>query len=79
MSVKCPVNCGKKFTTEAFAEAHADEAHDDWRTPRRKGWVTPFGFADFTKPVTYDEAYSEMKRIAEQVIPKLKANNDKSQ
>jgi len=29
--------------------------------PRKKGWATPYGFADFRDPVTYEEACAEMK------------------
>lgn len=31
---------------------------------KRKGWATPYGFGDFTDPVTYEEACEQMKKIA---------------
>lgn len=30
---------------------------------KRKGWRTPYGFGDFTVPVTYEEACAEMEGI----------------
>lgn len=36
----------------------------------RKGWVTPYGFADFNEPVSYDHACEEMKKAAELFWPK---------
>lgn len=30
-------------------------------TVKRKGWRTPYGFIDFTKPVTYEEACAAME------------------
>ncbi len=60
----CPANCGKKFVTEEAAHKHADEHHADWRTPKRKGWATPYGFGDWSYPITYDDACERMKAIA---------------
>ncbi len=31
---------------------------------KRKGWATPYGFADFAHPVTYAEACAHMKEAA---------------
>lgn len=31
---------------------------------KRKGWATPYGFGDFTNPVTYAEACEQMKKVA---------------
>lgn len=36
--------------------------------PRSKGWRTPYGFGDFTTPVTYDEACEIMKPIYENFL-----------
>lgn len=56
MKALCPAGCGKKFITKEHAERHADTEHTDWKIPKRKGWVTPHGFADFSEPVTYETA-----------------------
>ncbi len=63
MKAECPAKCGKRFVSQAHAEAHADREHYDWRTPRLRGWGTPFGFIDFKHPVTYQEAYDAMQSI----------------
>lgn len=60
----CPANCGKKFVTEDAAHMHADEQHPDWRTPKRKGWATPYGFGDWSYPITYEDACERMKALA---------------
>lgn len=65
--VQCPAGCGKKFISQAHAETHADNAHDNWRDPqpvKRKGWATPHGFIDFSHPVTYQEACDQMQTYA---------------
>lgn len=69
----CPMKCGKKFITKAHAMSHADIAHPDWMTPKRKGWATPYGFGDFTHPVTYQEACEQIKVINERVNKKWNA------
>lgn len=33
---------------------------------KRKGWPTPYGFIDFTIPVTYEHACEVMKEQSEQ-------------
>lgn len=58
----CPAGCGKKFISAEHAKSHADLEHDDWMTPRRRGWATPYGFVDFTEPQTYEYAHSFMQR-----------------
>lgn len=68
----CPAGCGKRFIDAQSADNHMKDMHADWKGPARKGWVTPYGFADFDKPVTYDVACEEMKRIYENVLPQLK-------
>lgn len=62
MYTLCPAGCGKKFITKEHAVSHADLVHPDWMTPKQKGWRTPYGFCDFTKPVTYEEACAFMKQ-----------------
>lgn len=57
----CPAGCGKKFTTQEFADKHADSLHDGWRVPKSRGWRTPWGFIDFAYPVTYEYACKEHK------------------
>jgi hypothetical protein len=66
--ILCPGGCGKKFISQAHAEAHADLEHKDWKlpkVPKRKGWVTPFGFVDFKEPVTYEEAVETSRLMHE--------------
>ena len=72
----CPGGCGKRFVSEEHAKSHADIAHPDWMTPRRKGWATPYGFGDWTHPITYEEACEQMKAMAETIKwPESKRNN----
>lgn len=59
----CPVNCGKKFISKEHAEKHADKDHPDWKTPKAKGWMTPYGFCDYAYPVTYEEACKTMEEV----------------
>lgn len=64
----CPAGCGKKFISALTAHAHADQLHPGWDDPKnvkRKGWATPYGFGDWTHPITYDEACEQMKAIAD--------------
>ena len=69
MSAKtnCPAGCGKRFITKEHAMSHADLEHPDWieESKKRKGWVTPYGFADYSRPVTYEQACADMKAAAE--------------
>lgn len=64
---KCPSGCGKIFISEACANLHANTVHIGGQRRdnhnKRKGWATPFGFGDFTDPVTYDEACELMKKM----------------
>ena len=62
----CPAKCGKKFITKEHAERHADKEHHDWKTPKQKGWLTPYGFSDFSYPVTYEQACEAMKVLSDQ-------------
>ncbi len=66
------MKCGKKFISAAHARSHADLAHPGWMTPRQKGWRTPYGFADFDHPVTYEEACESMKPMYDEFVNKLK-------
>jgi len=62
----CPAKCGNLYLTKEQAYAHANEEHPNWDKPqeiKRKSWVTPYGFADFTKPVTYKQACEDMEKI----------------
>lgn len=45
-----------------YKEAMAEKTKG---APVSKGWRTPYGFADFTEPVTYEEACAAMKGMAE--------------
>lgn len=67
----CPAGCGKKFISADHAKSHADLAHPDWMTPRRKGWATPYGFGDWTYPITYEEACEQMKKFSEEMQHKF--------
>jgi hypothetical protein len=64
----CPVKCGKKFITKEHAERHADKEHPGWRNPKKKGWVTPYGFVDFRYPVTYEEACEEARKYTKEIF-----------
>lgn len=66
----CPAKCGKKFISKEHAEKHADLAHPDWKTPKRRGWITPHGFCDFSYPVTYEEACKRMKEMTDKIEQK---------
>lgn len=33
---------------------------------KAKGWSTPYGFADYQEPVTYEQACADMKALQEQ-------------
>jgi len=67
----CPAGCGKKYISAEHAERHADAEHPDWRTPKARGWATPFGFVDFRQPVTCEEACKMAQKISESVRGKL--------
>ena len=69
MAIKCK-DCGKKFIDQQFMESHADEAHPDWRTPKQKGWCTPYGFGDWSEPITYEDACEQMKKVSETIAAK---------
>lgn len=61
---RCPAGCGKLFISEEYANKHADVEHAGWNdAPKRKGWVTPYGFIDFFEPVTFQEACDIMKEV----------------
>lgn len=60
----CPI-CGLKFVDNEHLERHADKEHPDWRTPKQKGWCTPYGFIDFSVPVTYEDACVKAKSLSE--------------
>lgn len=76
MSVQCPAKCGKKFVSVEFAEKHADEAHEDWRIPKSKGWRTPYGFGDWAYPITYEQACKEMKEMSDKFWGEKHANHE---
>lgn len=76
MAVKCPAGCGRKFISTEHAKAHADSEHPDWDKPelrKQKGWATPYGFADFCEPVTYDEACKQMKHVLDTIAERKRA------
>lgn len=43
-----------------------DKAQQQGAETKCKGWATPYGFVDFTKPVTYAEATEQAKHIFDQ-------------
>ena len=64
----CPAGCGLKFVDKEHAEKHADLCHPGWRDPKPKlckGWRTPWGFIDFSVPVSYEKACEAAKNIQE--------------
>lgn len=66
-----PAKCGKLFITKEHAFNHANEEHPNWEKPemqKRKGWITPYGFADFTEPVTYKQACEDTEEIAKDLF-----------
>lgn len=71
---KCPAGCGKMFITSAHAVSHADLVHPNWieDSKKRKGWVTPYGFGDWTHPISYEEACEQMKKFSEEMAEKFK-------
>jgi len=63
MKVICKI-CGKKFINQDFLDKHFMEEHHFNLNPTddlRRGWRTPYGFCDFEKPVSYNEACNTMK------------------
>ena len=58
--VKCK-DCNKKFINQGFLDKHIEKEHPSYNEPKSKGWATPYGFIDFSAPVTYDEACEVMK------------------
>ena len=45
-------------------------------TNKRKGWSTPYGFIDFTVPVSYEYACSVMKEQSERFANLFKVEGD---
>ncbi len=54
-------NHKKHQETEKYKTAIIDKEKDG--VIKRKGWRTPYGFIDFKKPVTYEEACAELELI----------------
>jgi len=67
---QCPAGCGKKFVTAAYAASHADIAHPNWIEDKhkRKGWATPYGFVDFSYPVSYEDACKEAMALSAAIV-----------
>lgn len=70
MSIRslCPAGCGEKYISAEHAERHADAKHPGWREPKphlQRGWATPHGFVDFSKPIPYDEACKVALKLQE--------------
>lgn len=42
--------------------------------PLSKGWRTPYGFSDYTEPVTYEQACADMKAMSEKFFNQEKGN-----
>ena len=79
--VKCHY-CEKKFVTSAYAKSHADIAHPELIDGtdvelKRKGWATPYGFGDWTSPITYEQACKEMKKMSAEMFAKATPNQRK--
>lgn len=57
-----------------YQEATAAKSSDE---PKAKGWRTPFGFGDFTEPVTYAEACEGMKELSKKFFkPNLEKEDE---
>jgi hypothetical protein len=67
VKTKCPAGCGKKFIDNQSAENPANKMHQGWREPKSRGWVTPYGFADFREPVAYEHACEIMAKLNEKI------------
>lgn len=66
----CPAGCGKRFVSAEHAVNHANQAHGGWNDSKskRKGWATPYGFGDWTHPITYAEACEQMKKVSDSIV-----------
>lgn len=71
----CPAGCGQKYISKEHAERHADQNHHGWRTPKSKGWATPYGFVDFFEPVAYEKACATAKKIHDKYAPQSQVKN----
>lgn len=68
--IQCPAECGSRFVSEEFLKRHLAVEHPTWKNvPRQKGWCTPYGFGDWTHPITYEEACERMKEITQKFSP----------
>lgn len=62
-------NHKKHVQTEKYKRATAEKEKG---APVSRGWRTPYGFGDFTEPVTYEEACETMKQLHQQLFKKEK-------
>ena len=68
MKTLCPAGCGRKFISTQHATDHADTEHPDWQIPKSRGWATPYGFGDWTTPITYEQACVEMQQMSKHLF-----------
>jgi len=65
MKIRCK-ECNKIFVSQEFLDKHIALVHPkEHGVPKSKGWRTPYGFGDWTVPITYEEACKQMKEITE--------------
>lgn len=62
MAYQC-TECKKKYTTALYLQKHIDIDHGGIIKDKRRHWVTPYGFVNFSSPVSYEEACAEALRI----------------
>lgn len=81
MAIKCPAGCPRKFVDYEHADRHADEFHPGWRDPmapeKQKGWATPYGFLDFSEPVTYEHALLFGRSILHKHLKQVRLPDEK--
>lgn len=67
MKVVCP-HCGRKFVNQEWLDKHLAQYPKEVtiQSDKRKGWVTPHGFMDFSHPVTCEEACKMAEQFAKE-------------
>lgn len=65
----CP-DCGRKYHNGPAMTAHRLEAHPQGEPGqvKRKGWATPYGFGDWSEPISYEEACERMRTMLATIV-----------